>query len=318
VHDWNKEALKVSFPAGPPQARVLAMVHVAMHDAINAVTGEYETYLPVPQVLPGTSSTAAGAWAAYQVLANLFPAMEPTWKAARDASVAGIAEPAQTNGRNVGVVVGQAMFDLRKNDGFSTPVSYTPGSGPGIWVPTEPLFAPALLPQFGLVVPFALNSGSQFRPDGPPGLTEDRYTADFNEIKIVGSLHAQDGDRTPEQTATAWFWLGNSIPIFQGIARKGISWSCECLSCCRQAQLSRPWRQNRQHEEARSAHVPDTVRNARGCNQQIAGAHRQLATLEQEHALALDDLIHLIHVRVRVQRVFLPRLKRVQSDQQTR
>ena len=221
VHDWNQVALTFSFTAGPPQARVLAMMHVAMHDAINAVTGEYETYLPAPPVLPGTSSTAAGAWAAYQVLANLIPGMEPTWKAARDASVAGIAEPAQTNGKNVGVAVGNAMVELRLHDGFSAPVSYTPGSGPGIWVPTEPAFRPALFPQFGLVMPFALNSGSQFRPDGPPGLTADRYTADFNEIKIVGSIDAEAlGNRTPEQTATAQFWLGNSIPIFQGIARR--------------------------------------------------------------------------------------------------
>ena len=221
VQDWNKEALKVSFPAGPPQARVLAMVHVAMHDAINAVTGEYETYLPTPAVPPVTSSTAAGAAAAYQVLLNLFPGMKPTWDIALAASVAGITEPALTNGVNIGVEIGQAMFDLRTHDGFSTPVSYTPGSGPGVWVRTEPAFADALLPGFGRVVPFALKSGSQFRPAGPPALTEDRYAADVNEVKLIGSIDAEAlGNRTHDQTATARFWLGNSIPIFQRIAQR--------------------------------------------------------------------------------------------------
>lgn len=28
VHDWNREALKVVFTVGPPQARALAIMHV--------------------------------------------------------------------------------------------------------------------------------------------------------------------------------------------------------------------------------------------------------------------------------------------------
>ena len=66
-----------------------------------------------------------------------------------------------------------------------------------------------------------MRSGSQFRPAGPPALTEDRYAADVNEVKLVGSIDAEAlGNRTHDQTATARFWLGNSIPIFQGIAQR--------------------------------------------------------------------------------------------------
>jgi hypothetical protein len=77
-----------------------------------------------------------------------------------------------------------------------------------------------VLPGFGQVVPFALKSGDQFRPDGPPALTSQEYAADLNEVKTVGSVEAEaQGFRTPEQTAFARFWLGNMIPIMQQIAR---------------------------------------------------------------------------------------------------
>jgi hypothetical protein len=221
VQDWNLEALRVSFPAGPPQARVLAMVHIAMHDAINAVTGTYETYAPKVNVPPSTSAVAAGAAAAHHVLVALFPQLTAVYDQSLAASLANIPEPDRTNGVRVGDDVGALILQMRANDGFSDPAPYTPGSGPGVWVPTQPAFAPALLPGLGRVTPFALNSGSQFRPAGPPPLHSRRYAADVNEVKLVGSIDAEAlGFRTPEQGATARFWLGNSIPIFQGIARQ--------------------------------------------------------------------------------------------------
>jgi hypothetical protein len=88
-------------------------------------------------------------------------------------------------------------------------------------VPTLPAFAPALLPGFGRGLPFALHTGDQFRPDGPPPLGSDQYAADLNEVKAIGAITSEaQGLRTREQSATARFWLGNSIPIFQQIARQ--------------------------------------------------------------------------------------------------
>src|SRR5262245_23325166 len=221
VQDWNVEALRATFPAGPPQARILAMVHIAMHDAINAVTGKYETYAPKVNVPPSTSAVAAGAAAAHHVLVAVFPQLTAVYDQSLAASLANIPEPDRTNGVLVGDEVGALILAMRANDGFSAPAPYTPGSEPGVWVPTQPAFAPALLPGLGRVTPFALNAGSQFRPAGPPRLDSDRYAADLNEVKLVGSIDAETrGFRTAEQGATARFWLGNSIPIFQGIARQ--------------------------------------------------------------------------------------------------
>jgi hypothetical protein len=221
VQDWNGEALKVTFPVGPPQARVLAIVHVAMHDAVNSITRKYETYGERQASAPGASPVAAAAAAAHHVLVSLFPAMTATYDQALATSLAGIPEPSRTDGVHVGREAGKEILALRLNDGFSTPVAYAPGSGPGMWVPTPPAFAAALLPGLGRVRPFALRRGSQFRPEGPPRLTSERWAADLNEVQRIGALEAELGGlRTPAQTATARFWLGNMIPIMQQIARQ--------------------------------------------------------------------------------------------------
>jgi len=222
VRDWNMQLLKVPSAVGPPQARLLAIMHVAMHDAINSITGEYQTYRRPATAPFGASPVAAGAAAAHRVLVTLLPSsMIPEYDAALQASLDGIPEPERTWGVNVGEDVARRLLEERSHDGFALVVPYAPGSGPGAWVPTPPAFAPALLPGFGHVVPFALHSGDQFRPDGPPSLTSEEYAADVNEVQARGDVNGETlGNRSHAESATARFWLGNSIPIFQQIARK--------------------------------------------------------------------------------------------------
>jgi hypothetical protein len=222
VHDWNTQALRVPSAVGPPQARTLAIMHVAMHDAINSVTGQYRTYGPKVSAPFGASPEAAGAAAAHRVLVSILPAMMISeYDTALAASLAAIPEPGQSLGVAVGVEAADYILALRSNDGMSAPAQYTPGSGPGAWVPTPPAFAMALLPGFGRVLPFALHSGDQFRPGGPPALSSDQWSADLNEVQAVGAANSEAlGQRTPEQSATARFWLGNMIPIMQQIARQ--------------------------------------------------------------------------------------------------
>ena len=76
ITDWNQQLLNsiaASNTAPPRAARMMAMVHTAQFDAVNAVSNQYQTYqgyLPCPT---GTSKEAAAAQAARDVLANLFP-----------------------------------------------------------------------------------------------------------------------------------------------------------------------------------------------------------------------------------------------------
>lgn len=219
VLDWNRLALTVPSPVGPPQARHLAMVHVAMHDAINSITGEYQPYGPRIEAAVEASAEAAGVAAAHRILTTVLPAGNAVYEAARASAQAAIGEPGWSLGAMVGLAAADNVLTMRLNDGFTTPATYNPGSGPGIWIP--PAGVSALLPGFGRVVPFALHRGDQFRPDGPPSLRSEQYAAEVSEVQRVGSSASEAlGLRTPEQSATARFWVGNSIPIFQGMARQ--------------------------------------------------------------------------------------------------
>ena len=87
------------------------------------------------------------------------------------------------------------MIDLRSDDGFRAPVTYTPPNPPipGVWLPTAP--TPPIGPYLGLMDPFSLRSADQFRPGGPPPLDSRRWAREYNEVKEIGSAHEHDSDR---------------------------------------------------------------------------------------------------------------------------
>lgn len=87
-------------------------------------------------------------------------------------------------------------------------MQYTPKTDLGNWVPTPPAFAGALLPQWPNVTPFAMTSGSQFRPSGPPALDSAKYAEEVNEVKEIGKIDSLT--RTPDQTAIAKFWANGA------------------------------------------------------------------------------------------------------------
>ena len=100
--------------------------------------------------------------------------------------------------------VGQQMLALRAGDGFDAVVQFTPGTELGDWQPTPAANAPALLPGWGAVTPFAMTSGSQFSPDDIPEFSSTEYAAAFNQVKELGS--ATSATRTADQTNIALFW----------------------------------------------------------------------------------------------------------------
>lgn len=209
VTDWNEIALdsiRADLTAPPRAARFLAMVHVAVYDAVNGVNQTHAYYLVPPSAPDNASGEAAAVAAAYTVLAASFPAQMAAFDAAREASLAAITDGAsKNNGIDWGEAVADAVLAARANDGSRLVVAYVPGTGPGEWIPTPPNFAAAALPQWPGVTPFALTSGSQFRPAGPPTLTSGEYTTAFNEVKELGSETSTT--RTAEQSEIALFWI---------------------------------------------------------------------------------------------------------------
>jgi hypothetical protein len=213
VLDWNAHAAKAIVTVGgqvPPRALIrLAMVHLAIYDAVNAIEGApFEGYASVPAVDRPASEEAAAATAAHDVLVALFPAQVADLDAKYAGSLAAIHDDgAKANGIVVGQQAASAILIKRAEDGRDATVIYTPGSGPGVWVPTPPAFLAAQAPETPFVQPFALKSASQFRPEPPFSLTSEDWAHDYNEIKALGP--AVGGIRTPEQTDIARFWSDN-------------------------------------------------------------------------------------------------------------
>jgi PAP2 superfamily len=208
VTDWNNaalDAIRVGHTAPPIASRSLSILHVSIYDAVNGIARTHETYL-VPSAVPASASRpAAASAAAHLALVNLFPANASTFDALHAAILATIPNgPHKTAGIVWGEFVANQILAARANDGSSAVVPPPGGSGPGVWIPTPPAFLPYLLPQWGFVAPFGMNSSSQFRPPGPPSLDSQQYAEDYNEVKELGA--AVGSTRTEDQTEIALFW----------------------------------------------------------------------------------------------------------------
>jgi len=224
VMEWNQHAVGLTLlPASAltpiQQTRVMAIVQVAVHDAVNGITGEYETYLSPGPAPENASVEAAAIASAHYVLRNLFGYL-PGQPAALDGLYAASLAAHGLSEADPGVAYGEsaaaAILALRANDNSAqAQFDYTvPGAGtPGVWVRLNN--APAQLPGWGNVTPFVLRSGSQFRPDAPPALTSERYTRDYNEIKEIGSMNSSL--RTTEQSQIALFWRASPTAIWNPV-----------------------------------------------------------------------------------------------------
>jgi hypothetical protein len=207
VLEWNQLALHAVGQARLSPvfvSRDLAITQAAVYDAVVAIDPVFEPYHAHITASRGASPEAAAAQAAHDTLTTLFPSQAGTFDAALAADLVGIPPGLAMQGVAVGHEAAQKMLDWRSTDGSDAKVPYTPGSDPWDWQPTPPANLPALAPQWPSVTPFAMTSGSQFRPAPPPALTSAEYAAALNEVKSLGS--ATSTTRTDEQTQIAKFW----------------------------------------------------------------------------------------------------------------
>lgn len=201
VTDWNA-ILRTTITAETPQAqsRFAAITHLAMFEAGNAITRDYEPYLRTVTAAPDASPEAAAIAAAHQVLSNYFPGSVNTLDADRARSLAAIPDStAKTAGIAVGQAAGAAIIAQRSNDGSGTPIQYTPPIGIGFWQPTPPASAAATFLHWGRMTPFGIARPDQFRPRPPPALTSSRYARDYKEVKEVGDVMSDINARTQDR-----------------------------------------------------------------------------------------------------------------------
>lgn len=206
---------------GPGRAsRAMAIVHIAVFDAMNAVGGGYQSYTGLRSAPDHTSVEAAIALAAHDTLIALFPSQRADLDEALVEDLGAIRDGrAKANGIKLGRLAAAAILARRANDGARHPeprldVGFITSDEPGKWrqdpVSLHPL---ALGAHWGEVRPFVLRSGDQFRVPPPPALASPEYTAAFDEVKALGG----DGivtptTRTDDQTVAGIYWAYDGTP----------------------------------------------------------------------------------------------------------
>lgn len=256
VLDWNATAFEAAAAGGQNNlviSRTMAMVQLAVHDALNALVRRYEPYLYVDDRTAeagvqggaaelGVAADAAIAAASRDVLVAVIAQWGAPEQRARAVAIVdrahavALAELPAGLARKHGIAVGQAaaaaMLAARRDDGAGLPSQYRPGHAPGRWrphpnpippdppVPDAALAAgnlPAMLPQWARLRPFAMVTPWQFRLPGPPALASAEYARDYDEVKRLGGKRSRA--RTAEQSEIARYWYEGSALGWSRIAR---------------------------------------------------------------------------------------------------
>lgn len=183
--------------------RALAMVHLAMHNAFNAITPEFASYAFEGKA-PSADPIAAAASATQLILGKAYPARKDTISLICSKWLDQVKEgTAKTQGIELGNSVAQKLIMLRAGDGHEKQGDYTPMTKPGDYQYT-PGFDYVWKPDFSYAKPFTLDSITQFRSPRPPAFESETYQASFKEVKIYGKKGSQE--RSEEQTHIGHWW----------------------------------------------------------------------------------------------------------------
>ena len=215
---WNQNAVTITNGPALPMMRELAIVHIAMHDAANAVERHYETYSRLPRDRRADPALAAAA-AAHDALVALKPARVAEIDAMFQTDLVQVPD-ADRRERSlaVGAAAANAILARRANDGWNAMVTYTFGPvEPGVYQPVPPAGTNVAFPHWPDVTPFVMTSGSQFRQAGPVSLSRRTWARDYNEIREFGRIDSSV--RTADQTHAANFWIENPQFATNTIAR---------------------------------------------------------------------------------------------------
>lgn len=186
-------------------ARINAMVHLAMHDAINSIEPQYQTYA-FNKKEKNANLEAAAASAAHTVLINSFPDKKGSLDSLLTSSLKHIKSgDEKLKGIAIGVEAGNTILANRKDDGaLLDPIApIIPSSDPAVYQAVPP-FNFVYAPHWKTMKVFGLQKPDQFRSAAPPALTSTLYATAFNEVKNVGKINSTL--RSAEETSYAKFW----------------------------------------------------------------------------------------------------------------
>lgn len=189
--------------------RTAAMMHLAMHDALNSIEPRYATYLPADPDAQG-DPLAAAAQAAFRVAVDQYPDSRESLEAARERWLREISDDsARVRGMAVGDAAAERILAHREGDGWDHEAEYRfHPMAPGVYAefpehsdtPEGFVFGAG----WATARPFVLDSPDHFTSPPPPAIESDRYTEAYDEVKAVGRYRSPE--RTADQTHLALWW----------------------------------------------------------------------------------------------------------------
>ena len=209
IVSWNMLAHDLAFAEDQfltfKGQRALAMMHLAMHDALNAIVPIYQAYAYSGGSRLG-HPTAAAAQAGHDVLFAQYPGQHAKLTAQLGHWLAQVPGGSlRERGITLGQATARAVLARRDSDGWNFPGTYQFRQGPGRYQTTPPWDGFVAQPGFRFAKPFVLEYSQQFRPPPPPPLRSTAYARAFLEVKEYGA--ADSPRRTDDQTAYAVWWM---------------------------------------------------------------------------------------------------------------
>lgn len=225
VIEWNEKVLAIAEAEDGfltlKGLRTTAMMHAAMHDALNNVRGMYATYA-YGRPTPDADAIAAAIEAAFGIAVDQYPDQQEALQQLRDRWM-----PASSAAVQAGIALGQAcahaILNRRSGDGWDREAEYTwHPMGPGVYAefnehsgtPEGFVFGAG----WGMATPFGMKAGDQFLAPAPPEINSDAYTKAFEEVKEVGRF--QSVVRTVDQTHLALWWKDFAENSHNRLARR--------------------------------------------------------------------------------------------------
>jgi len=232
IIDWNTRADAIATEkklGSPVHGRGLAMMHVAMFEALNAIDRRYQPYRLKLVADRNTSREVAAAVAGHDVLLALYPDQKPGLDALLEQTLTAVPDgPPRERALILGRKAAAEILALRTADGAGAPDTYRPVAQPGQYVPT----AAVVSADVGAWTPWVMTRGDQFRPAPPPALNSAVWTRDVNEIREIGGLNS--GSRSADQTTVARFWFVTGARAWNPmVAQLAVAKQMDLLDCAR-------------------------------------------------------------------------------------
>ena len=232
---WMRAAYDVVAPQNltpPTAARLYALLSISAYEALlggmpahRTLQGQLTDLTGLPRPAPAGQvhwPSVLGA-ASAALLRGLLPQMTPAGQrvvlAAEelDATAArgsGTPRARLEHSRRHGQLVAQGVLRWAATDGHAeaSSRSYTPPTGPSMWVPTPPNFGTAIEPHCADVRPLVLRSTDEVEPPPPLPFSDEPASGFWQQAQAT---YRQSSANTPDQRDIARFWTDN--PVFSGL-----------------------------------------------------------------------------------------------------